>query len=173
VNELQIKNIIEALLMASERPLALEDLLKVLSTEEKQYEKSAIKQILDTLSVEYQGRGLELKETASGYRFQVAAEFSYWVDKLRAGKELRYSRTLLETLALIAYRQPITRAEIEDIRGVAVSSNIMRTLIDHEWVRVLGYKEVPGKPGIYGTTKKFLDYFNLKNLEELPILVES
>lgn len=168
----QCKCIVEALLVASDRPLALDDIAKVFIANNEAIEIDALKQIITELQQDYFGRGIELKEVASGYRFQVDSRFSPWIAKLREERVLRYSRALLETLSLIAYRQPITRAEIEAVRGVTVSTNIIRTLLDHEWVRVVGYKDVPGKPALYSTTKKFLDYFNLKSLDELPKLME-
>jgi segregation and condensation protein B len=121
---------------------------------------------------DYQARGYELKQVASGYRLQVKQEFSTWVGRLWEEKPARYTRALLETMALIAYRQPITRGEIEEVRGVSVSSNIIKTLLERDWIKVLGHKDVPGKPTLYGTTKEFLDYFNLKKLDELPTLAE-
>jgi len=132
--------------------------------------KDEIRQVLKLLQDDYQGRGIELKEVASGYRMQVRQDYAAWVGRLWEEKPARYSRALLETLVLIAYRQPITRGEIEEIRGVSVSTQIAKTLLDREWIRVLGHKDVPGKPAMYGTTKEFLDYFNLKNLDDLPPL---
>lgn len=164
-----IKQIIEGLLMAAEQPLPIEAIHKTMgdSIEIKEL-KGVIKEVVE----DYKERGIELKEVASGWRFQVKQELSPWVNKLYAERPPRYSRALLETLALIAYQQPITRAEIEKVRGVTVSSNIMKTLMEHEWIRVVGYKEVPGKPAIFATTKKFLDHFNLQSLEQLPALME-
>src|SRR5690606_10035661 len=123
---------------------------------------------LGAIQAFYRQRGFELKEVASGYRFQVATAMAPWVSRLWEERPQRYSRALLETLALIAYRQPITRGDIEEIRGVAVSSNIVKTLLEREWIRVVGHKDVPGRPAMYATTRKFLDYFNLKNLDDLP-----
>ncbi|MGB8716560.1 MAG: SMC-Scp complex subunit ScpB, partial [Rhodanobacteraceae bacterium] len=119
-----------------------------------------------------EGRGVELVEVASGYRYQVRSDYHPWVNRLWAERQARYSRALLETLALIGYRQPVTRGEIEQVRGVAVSTSIVRTLEEREWIRVVGYRDVPGKPALYGTTKAFLDYFKLKSLDELPTLAE-
>lgn len=133
-------------------------------------DRGAIRAALDALREECTDKGLELKEVASGFRFQIKQEYAEWIGRLWAERPTRYSRALLETLALIAYRQPITRAEIEDVRGVGMSSSIMKTLLEREWIRVLGHREVPGRPAMYGTTRKFLDYFNLKNLAELPPL---
>ena len=128
--------------------------------------------VLDTLVEEWSDRGIELKQVGSGYRFQVRQELSTWISRMNEERAPRYSRALLETLALVVYRQPITRAEIEDVRGVAVSTNIIKTLLEREWVRVVGHRDVPGKPALFGTTKGFLDYFNLKSLSELPPLAE-
>ena len=134
--------------------------------------KDEIRQALQSLQEEYQSRGVHLKEVASGYRMQVVEDSAPWVARLWEEKPPRYSRALLETLVLIAYRQPITRGEIEEIRGVSVSSHIVKTLQEREWIRVLGHKDVPGKPAMYGTSREFLDYFNLKSLDELPPLSE-
>lgn len=134
--------------------------------------KNSIKEIIENLQQDYTGRAMELKEVASGYRFQVRQEYADNVSKLWEERPAKYSRALLETLVLIAYRQPITRGEIEAIRGVSVSSHIIKTLVEREWVRVIGHRDVPGKPSIYGSTKEFLDYFNLKSLDELPSLAE-
>lgn len=166
-----IKNIFEAALMAYEKPLKRND-LKALFEEEEIPDDDLIDAALDELSEEAQGRGYELKKVASGYRYQVRQELSPWVSKLWKEKTPRYSRALLETLSLIAYRQPITRGEIEDVRGVAVSSQIVRTLLEREWIKVVGHREVPGRPAIYATTKLFLDYFNLSSLDQLPTLAE-
>lgn len=134
--------------------------------------KSEIIKILDEISDEYRDRPVHLQEVAGGYRFQVAAEMSPWVARLFDERPPKYSRAFLETLSIIAYRQPVTRGEIERIRGVSVSSNIIRTLRERNWIRVIGHKEVPGKPALYATTKEFLDYFNLKSLSDLPELFE-
>jgi len=128
--------------------------------------------VLDQLKQDYEGRGIEVIEVGSGWRIQVVEEVSLWVSRLWTERAPRYSRALMETLALIAYRQPITRGDIEDIRGVSVSTNIIKTLLEREWVRVVGTRDVPGKPSLYGTTREFLDYFNLKTLDELPPLAE-
>lgn len=172
MSDMSLKQIIEGLLMASERPLSTEDLYKIIYTDNNSFEISKLKSIVNELVEDYNGHGIELKEVASGWRFQVRSDLSQWVNKLYEERPPRYSRALLETLALIAYRQPVTRAEIESVRGVTVSSNIMKTLIEHEWVRIVGHKEVPGQPAIFATTKRFLDHFNLKTLEELPPLME-
>lgn len=164
-----IKRIIEAAIMSADHPLNIDHLKKVLAPE---YEMSTdeIKMLLQELTAKYQESGFELKEVATGYRFQICQELTPWVQKLWQEKPVKYSRALLETLALIIYRQPITRAEIEEIRGVAVATNIIKTLIEREWVRVIGHKEVPGKPALYATTKTFLNDFNLMSLSELPAL---
>lgn len=166
-----LKNIIEAGLLAAGEPLSLDRLIG-LFPEEQQPERDAVRQALDDIRAECEGRSLELKEVGSGFRLQVKAELAPWISRLWEERPARYSRALLETLALIAYRQPITRAEIEDIRGVSVSSNIVKTLQEREWVRVVGHRDVPGKPAMYATTREFLDYFNLKSLDELPPLAE-
>ena len=170
----QIKNIIEAALMVSERPLTLERLMtlfKPLEIDGSLYEQ--VTQALGELRQDYTGRGIELKEVASGFRFQARAELSPWLNQLWEERSPRYSRALLETLAIIAYRQPITRGEIEALRGVGVSSPIIRTLLEREWIRIAGHREVPGRPAVYVTTPQFLDHFNLKSLAELPLLAES
>jgi segregation and condensation protein B len=164
------KKIVEALLFASEEPLDLGKIHKLLVSNGNLIEINQLKNIIFGLAADYSDRGIELKEIASGWRFQVRKELSFWVAKLREERPPKYSRALLEILALIAYRQPITRAEIEDVRGVTVSSNIVKTLMEHEWIRIVGVREVPGRPSLFATTKKFLDHFNLKHLNELPVL---
>ncbi len=166
-----LKNILEAALLSAGQPLSL-DKLGSLFDEHWQPTKTEIGEALDALVEDYRGRGIELVEVASGYRFQARSETGPWVSRLWEERPPRYSRALLETLALIAYRQPITRAEIEEVRGVAVSSNIIKTLAEREWIRVIGHRDVPGRPALYATTKEFLDYFNLKGLDELPSLME-
>lgn len=166
------KQIVEALLMASEEPLSVEKLHKIVSLYDVALTVESLRDIIRELVNDYSERSIELQEVASGWRFQIRINFSSWVNKLYEERPPKYSRALLEVLALIAYRQPMTRAEIEDIRGVAVGSNIIKTLLEHEWVRIVGYKEVPGKPALFATTKKFLDHFNLKHLDELPPLIE-
>jgi len=166
-----VKQIVEAALLAAGRPLSIDQLLE-LFLEDERPEQARIREILGHLQEEYQGRGMELREVASGFRIQVRAEFAPWVSRLWQEKPARYSRALLETLALVAYRQPVTRAEIEDIRGVSVSTNIVKTLMEREWIRVVGHRDVPGKPALYATTREFLDYFGLKSLDELPTLAE-
>jgi segregation and condensation protein B len=166
-----LKNVLEALLLASGEPLSLATIASVFSDEE-QPGNSKIGQALQELGTDYEERGLELKEVASGFRLQVRQEVNPWVTRLREERPQRYSRALLETLALIAYRQPITRGDIEEVRGVSVRTNIIRTLQEREWIRVIGHRDVPGKPALFGTTKVFLDYFNLKSLDNLPSLAE-
>jgi segregation and condensation protein B len=170
-SEDKLKQIVEAALLAAGRPLSL-DQIQALFEEREQPEKKALREIMTVLMEEYQGHGIEVVEVGSGFRIQVRAGLSPWVSRLWAERPPKYSRALLETLALVAYRQPITRGEIEDIRGVSVSSNIIKTLTEREWVRVVGHRDVPGKPALYATTKEFLDYFNLKSLNDLPTLAE-
>jgi len=165
------KMIVEGLLLAAGKPLDL-DVITTIFSEDERPDKVELRQILDSIAEDCNDRGFELKEVASGFRFQVKQDLSEWIARLWEERPPRYSRALLETLALIAYRQPITRGNIEDIRGVAVSSNIVRTLLDREWVRIVGHKDVPGKPALFATTKQFLDYFNLSSIQELPALSE-
>lgn len=167
----KIKSIVEAALFAAGEPLSIDRLLGLFEEEERP-EKKAMHEVVERLQQECEGRGVELKELSSGYRYQSRTDVSRWVSRLWEERTPRYSRALLETLALVAYRQPITRAEIEDIRGVAVSSSIMKTLQERDWVRIVGHRDVPGKPAMYATTKDFLDYFNLKSLDDLPTLAE-
>jgi len=164
-----IKQIIEATLFAADRPLSITQLQNIFSDMERP-ERAELAAALAAIENDYQQRPIQLQEVASGYRFQIREEFSPWVSRLFEERPPKFSRALLETLAIIAYRQPLTRGDIERIRGVSVSTNIIRTLLDREWVRVVGHKEVPGKPAVYATTKLFLDYFNLKSLDELPPL---
>lgn len=166
----KLKQIIEGAVLAADRPLSIDQLSQLFGTQPP--ERSDIKAALDEIEQDCEDRGFELKRVASGYRFQVRHELSEWISRLWEEKPARYSRALLETLALIAYRQPITRGDIEEIRGVSVSTNIMRSLMEREWIRVVGHRDVPGRPAIYATTKIFLDYFNLESLEELPPLAE-
>ena len=167
----QLQRVVEAILLAAGRPLSLDQLL-ALFTDEERPQRDDLRSALEALADEYAGRGIQLAEVGSGYRIQIRQEMQPWVSRLWEEKPARYSRALLETLALIAYRQPITRGDIEDVRGVTVSTSIMKTLLEREWIRVVGHREVPGRPAMYGTTKQFLDYFNLKNLEQLPTLAE-
>ncbi len=167
-----LKNIVEGALLAAGGPLTLDSLLGLFGTDEEPPTREALNVALATLAEDYRDRGIELAEVAGGYRIQVRKDCAPWIARLWDEKPPRYSRALLETLALIAYRQPITRGEIEDIRGVAVSTHIVKTLLEREWVRVVGHRDVPGRPSLYATTRKFLDYFGLKSLNELPTLEE-
>ncbi|GIT22131.1 MAG: hypothetical protein CM1200mP40_18130 [Gammaproteobacteria bacterium] len=167
----KVKMIVEGLLLAAGKPLTLDTIAQVFSVRERP-DRKELKVVMQVISEECNDRGFELKEVASGYRFQVKQELSNWVAKLWVEKPPRYTRALLETLSLVAYRQPITRGDIEEVRGVSVSPNIIRTLIDREWIRVVGHRDVPGRPAMFATTKQFLDYFNLKSLQELPPLSE-
>jgi len=167
----KLKQIIEGLLLAAGRPLSLSAIAEIFLEEERPADDE-LKAALAEIAVDCEGHGFELKEVASGYRFQVRQDLSPWISRLWEEKPQRYTRALLETLALIAYRQPITRGDIEEIRGVSVSSTIIRTLLDREWVRVVGHRDVPGRPAMFATTRQFLDYFNLKSLQELPPLSE-
>jgi segregation and condensation protein B len=174
IDQGKLKQILEAALMAADEPLTVDHLTRLFSHGELDSEEGRT-QIRDTLAVleaEAEGRGFELVRVASGYRYQVRQELSEWVSRLWDEKPPRYTRALLETLALIAYRQPVTRGDIEEVRGVAVSQNIMRTLVERGWIRVVGQREVPGRPSLYGTTRAFLDYFALKSLDQLPPLAE-
>ena len=167
----KVKMIIEGLLLAAGRPLPLESIAAVFNEEERP-ENDELLVVLARIDEECGDRGFELTKVASGYRFQVKQELAEWVGKLWEERPPRYTRALLETLALVAYRQPITRGDIEEIRGVAISSNIIRTLLDREWIRVVGQRDVPGRPSMFATTKQFLDYFNLESLQQLPALSE-
>ena len=169
MSEIKRKHIIEAAIFAAAEPVSAER-LQLLFEEITRPSTAEIKACIAELVADYQDRGVELQEVASGYRFQAKAEFAPWLQRLWEKKPPRYSRALLETLALIVYRQPISRGEIEEIRGVVVSTEIMKKLMEHEWIKIVGYRDVPGKPAMFGTTKKFLDYFNLKNLSDLPPL---
>jgi segregation and condensation protein B len=167
----QLKPIIEAALLASSQPMTVHQLGDLFS-ETDEVSPELIARALEALAGDCEGRGVELKEVASGFRYQVRQDMHAWISRMWTEKPSRYSRALLETLALIAYRQPITRPEIEQIRGVVVSSNIIKTMEEREWIRVVGYRDVPGKPALFGTTRAFLDYFNLKSLDQLPPLSE-
>lgn len=171
LDETNLKRIIEAAIMASDQPMSMEQLKKMIDSENPPNTES-MQAILNEIKADYEGRGFELKEVATGFRIQICQDLSPWIQKIWQEKPVKYSRALLETLALIVYRQPITRAEIEEIRGVAVSTSIIKTLIEREWIRVIGHKEIAGKPSLYATTKLFLDDFNLKSLSELPPLSE-
>jgi segregation and condensation protein B len=167
----QLKPIIEAALLASTQPMTVSQLLELFG-EEDEVGREEVARTLEALGEDCANRGVELREVASGFRYQVKQTVHPWISRLWTERPSRYSRALLETLALIAYRQPITRPEIEQIRGVVVSSNIIKTMEEREWIRVVGYRDVPGKPALFGTTRAFLDYFNLKSLDELPPLSE-
>ncbi len=170
--ELELESLLEALLLSAGRPLSEDELLKIFAEEERP-KKTELRKALSQLQENCRERGVRLVEIASGYQFQINPKWAPWVAKLWEEKAPRYSRALLETLALIAYRQPITRGEIEDIRGVSISPSIFKTLQeDREWIRVVGHREVPGRPALYATTKAFLDYFGLKALDQLPALPE-
>jgi segregation and condensation protein B len=165
----QLRKIIEGALLAAGRSLDIAQIEALFDTFQIP-PRDQITAALEEIDADCAGRGFELKQTGSGYRFQVRQELSEWVNRLWDEKPKKYSRALLETLALIAYRQPITRGDIEEIRGVSVSSEIIKTLLEREWVRVIGHRDVPGRPALYATTRQFLDHFSLKNLEELPTL---
>ena len=165
----KVKMIIEGLLLAAGRPLSLASIAAVFAEDERPDDEELLA-VLERIDTDCSDRGFELSKVATGYRFQVKQELSEWIAKLWEERPPRYTRALLETLGLIAYRQPITRGDIEEIRGVAVSSNIIRTLLDREWIRVVGQRDVPGRPSMFATTKQFLDYFNLESLQQLPPL---
>jgi segregation and condensation protein B len=168
--EMKLKQIIEGAIMASESPLSLDNLMSLFEMDPPT--RDEVRGVLEEIEADCDGRGFELKKLASGYRFQVRSEYGEWVSRLWEERPQRYTRALLETLALIAYKQPITRGDIEEVRGVAVSTNIIRSLLEREWIRIVGHRDVPGRPAMYATTKSFLDYFNLANLDELPTLSE-
>ncbi|CAN1603686.1 SMC-Scp complex subunit ScpB [Pseudomonas mediterranea] len=167
----ELAPLLEAFLLASGKPQSMERLFELFEEGERP-EPAVFKKALTLLGKSCEGRAFELKEVASGYRLQIREKFAPWVGRLWEERPQRYSRAMLETMALIAYRQPITRGEIEDVRGVAVNSHIVKTLLEREWIRVVGYRDVPGKPAMFATTKAFLDHFNLKNLDDLPPLAE-
>ena len=166
-----IKRIVEGALLAAGKPMDIARIESLFEDEERP-PRDQIKAALEEVEADCRGRGFELMQTASGYRFQVRQDLAEWVNRLWTEKPKRYSRAMLETMALIAYRQPLTRGDIEQVRGVAVSSDTIRTLQERDWVRVVGFRDVPGKPALYATTKNFLDYFNIKSLEQLPALSE-
>jgi len=171
MSDAYFKNVIEAALLAAGRPVSISELQQVF----EEHSRPAAKEMrahLEQLAADYEGRGVTIKETANGFRFQVRSEFSQEVSRLWPDRPKKYTRALLETLALIAYRQPITRAEIENVRGVAVNPEIVKTLMERNWVRVVGHRDVPGRPELLGTTPEFLDYFSLKSIEDLPPLAE-
>jgi segregation and condensation protein B len=171
MNESYVRNVIEAALLAAGRPLQVAELAQLFDEADRPA-AAAIRAALETLTGDYTGRGIEIKETATGFRIQVRRDLANEISRLWPERPPRYSRALLETLALIAYRQPITRAEIEAVRGVTVNPNIIKTLLERNWVRVVGLRDVPGRPELLGTTREFLDYFGLKSIEELPPLAE-
>lgn len=171
MSETGLVQIIEGALLAAGRPLTVAQLGELFDEHERP-ENTAIREALTEAAARCEDRGFELKEVAGGFRFQVRQSLSPWIVRLWHERPQKYSRALLETLALVAYRQPITRGEIEEIRGVAVSTNIIKTLHEREWIRVVGHRDVPGRPAMYATTRQFLDYFNLKSLDQLPALAE-
>ena len=167
ISRIQLKQLVEAAIFVADVPIA-QDQLQQTVLESLEVSKTMLKETLSELQLDYQARGIQLVEVASGFRFQSMDSLSPWLGKLWQENAPRYSRAMLETLSLVAYRQPITRGEIEDVRGVSVSSQIMKTLGERGWIKVIGHKEVPGRPSLYATTKTFLDYFGLKSLSELP-----
>jgi segregation and condensation protein B len=172
MDETELKLVLEAALLGAHRPLTLEKLVELVATKAPEADKATVRSGLEALAADYEDRGIELREVASGYRIQVRSRMAAWLQPLWEERPPRYSRALLETLALIAYRQPITRGEIEEVRGVAVNSNIVRSMLERNWIRVVGQRDVPGKPEMFGTTKEFLDYFGLRSIDQLPALAE-
>jgi len=171
MSQKKIKNIVEAALMVSSHPLSIKNLIHLFEEDKiLQPDRNEIRAAIHDLQQEFDGHGITLVEVASGFRFQARNEYADWVNRLFVERPPRYSRALLETLSIIAYRQPVTRGEIEDIRGVSVSGTITKTLLEREWIKVVGHRDVPGRPELLATTKSFLDYFNLKKLSELPPL---
>lgn len=166
-----LKSIVEALLLAADRALSVDEIRSVFDEADRPG-RDELKQALADIAADCEHRGVELKEVASGYRLQIRQELADWVNRLWEEKPPRYTRALLETLALIAYRQPATRGDIEEVRGVSVSTGIIRTLLDREWIRISGHRETPGRPELFVTTRRFLDHFNLKSLSDLPPLSE-
>lgn len=169
--DIKIKEIVEAALMAAGRPLSLDHMLNLFQDDARP-DKSELRTAIDALREDYVDRSIELLETGAGFRINVRSEYAPWVSRLWEERPPRYSRAMLETLALIAYRQPVTRGEIEDVRGVSVSSNIIKTLMERDWIKEVGHRDVPGRPALLATTKEFLNYFGLKNLNDLPTLSE-
>ena len=167
----ELKNIIEAALLAAGEPLTFDRMLSLFPAESRP-SRQEIGDALKALEKDYDGKGIELKCTERSYRFQTREKYGEWISRLHQERPPRYSRALLETLAIIAYRQPVTRGDIEEIRGVSVSSELFRTLLIREWIRQVGHRDVPGRPGLYGTTRKFAEHFNLTSLDELPPLAE-
>ena len=171
MSDAYLKNVVEAALLAAARPVSIPELQQIFDEQTRPSTKE-MRAVLEQLAADYEGRGVAIRETATGFRFQVRPEFAHEVSRLWPDRPRKYSRALLETIALIAYRQPITRAEIENVRGVAVNPEIVKTLMERNWVRVVGHREVPGHPELLGTTSEFLDYFSLKSIEDLPPLAE-
>ena len=172
MHEKKLKNIIEAILLASYEPLSVDKLFQIITSKEKT-NKSDILSAIDNLQIDYVDKDIEITKVASGYRIQAKSDIGDYLNIMFADRTPRYSRALLETLSIIAYRQPVTRGDIEAIRGVSVSTSIMRTLTERNWIRIIGYRDVPGKPAMFATTPEFLDYFNLQRLDELPDLPEQ
>lgn len=171
MDERELKNIIEVFLFCANEPLSSQQ-IHALFDEHQRPTVDEISVLINQLNFDYSSRSFEVKQTASGYQVQTKAKYSDWVARLQIEKPVKYSRALLETLVIIAYKQPVTRADIEEIRGVAVSSPIMKTLMERQWIRIAGHKDVAGKPAVYCTTKEFLDFFNLTHLNQLPPLSE-
>jgi segregation and condensation protein B len=171
MNDQYVKNVVEAALLAAGRPLTMDELVSVFD-ERDGSNAAEVRGAIAALTADYENRGLELLEVASGYRIQIRAGVAQPVSRLWQERPTKYSRALLETLALVAYRQPITRGEIEQIRGVTVNPNIIKTLLERSWIRVVGHRDVPGRPELLGTTREFLDYFSLKKLDDLPTLAQ-
>lgn len=168
----EIKHVVEAALLGAGRPLSLDQLGELFASGSDDVDRGMLREALEELGEDYQGRGIELKEVASGYRIQIRTSMTSRLAPLWEQRAPRYSRAMLETLALIAYRQPVTRGDIEAVRGVSVSTNMVRTLLERGWIRVVGRRDVPGRPTLYATTREFLDYFGLKKLDDLPPLSE-
>ena len=165
----QIKNIVEALLLSSGEPLSADRIHKIINSKES-CTKAEVLEAIDSLKIDYENKEIEVSRVASGFRIQAKASINDFLNIIYAEKTPRYSRALMETLSIIAYKQPVTRGDIESIRGVSVSSSIMRTLTDRNWIKIVGYRDVPGKPAMFSTTNEFLDYFSLEKLSELPDL---
>ena len=174
IDQGKIIGIVEAVLLAAESPMEVKELVELFNSEELDKDTAAktIRDALEVIGSEYDRRSIELKRVASGYRFQVKQDYSEWVGRMLKDRPPRYTRALLETLAIVVYKQPVTRGDIEELRGVSVSQNIMRTLLERGWIKTVGQKEVPGRPALYATTKEFLDYFDLRNLNDLPEISE-
>jgi segregation and condensation protein B len=164
-NITELKNVLEAALLTSQEPLSLDDMLRLFA---EKMERATLRMLLDELKQDWEGRTMELVSVASGYRFQARDEYAVFLARLNPERQAKYSRAVMETLAIIAYRQPVTRGDIEEIRGVAVNPNIMRQLQERDWIDVIGQREVPGRPSLYATTKHFLDDLNIRSLSELP-----